>query len=142
MNLIQKNNSSFVHSGFVSKINGDSIVVTLEQDIHCESCRAKASCGMSESNTKEVEIINADNSFRINEEVQVVLNKTLGIKAVFWAYIFPFIFMFFTLIITSGFFEEWIAGIASLLVLLPYYSMLYFLKNTFKSAFKISILKT
>lgn len=133
--------NTFIHSGVISKIAGDTVIVSLEQDIHCESCRAKASCGISESNTKEIEILNSNDSFKINENVKVVLKKALGLKAVFWAYVFPFMLMFSTLIIASSFLKEWIAGVLSLCVLLPYYLTLYFFKNTFKSAFKISILK-
>lgn len=142
MNSQLSNKDTFVHAGVISRIAGDSVIVSLEQNIHCESCRAKAACGISESNTKEVEIMNTINSFKINENVNVVIKKTLGFKAVFWAYIFPFILMFCTLIITSEFLKEWIAGTLSLLILMPYYLTLYFLKNTLKSAFKISILKT
>lgn len=140
MSSIQKNDT-FVHSGFVSKISGQTITVNLEQNIHCESCRAKSSCGISESNTKEVEILNYKDSFKISEEVNVVLKKTLGLKAVFWAYIFPFILMFFTLIIASGFLEDLLAGLLSLFILIPYYLMLYFQKDKFKKVFQISILK-
>jgi len=150
------NKNTFVHSGVISKIAGGSIIVSLEQNIHCDSCRAKAACGISESNTKEVEIMNSIDSFKINEHVNVVLKRTLGFKAVFWAYVFPFILVFSSLIITSGFLKEWLAGILSLLILVPYYLagilsllilvpyyfMLYSLRNTLKSAFKMSILKT
>ncbi|WP_372754305.1 SoxR reducing system RseC family protein [Mariniflexile sp.] len=136
------NKNAFIHSGIVSKISDDSVFVSIKQSVHCESCRAKASCGISESNTKEVEILNSCESLKLNESVQLVLKKSLGLKAVFWAYVFPFILMFSTLIIASAFFKEWVAGILSLFVLLPYYLMLYFFKNTFKSAFNISILKT
>lgn len=142
MNSLRQKNDTFVHSGFVSKISGQTITVNLEQNIHCESCRAKSSCGISESNTKEVEIINAEDSFKINERVDVILKKTLGLKAVFWAYLFPFTLMFFTLIIASNFLKEWLAGLLSLFILIPYYLMLYFLKASIKGAFKISVLKT
>lgn len=141
MNSQQINKDTFVHFGIISKINAKTITVNLEQNIHCDSCRAKSSCGLSESSTKKVDIINPNDSFKINEEVQVVLKKTLGLKAVFWAYIFPFILMFSTLLITSGFLGELLAGLLSLLILIPYYLILYFLKNTLKSAFQISILK-
>lgn len=134
--------NTFVHSGVISKITSDSITVSLEQNIHCESCRAKSACGISESNTKEIEIVNSNDSFKINEQVKVVLKKALGFKAVFWAYIFPFILMFSTLILASSFLKEWLAGVLSLIVLLPYYVTLYVLENTLKSAFEISILKT
>lgn len=133
---------TFVHSGVISKITGSSVIVSLEQNIHCESCRAKASCGISESNTKDIEIQNTTDSFKMNETVTVVLKKALGLKAVFWAYVFPFILMFTTLLITSGFLKEWLAGVVSLFILIPYYLTLYLLKNTLRSAFKISIIKT
>lgn len=136
-----KNKDTFVHSGFVSKISGNTITVNLEQNIHCDSCRAKSACGISESNTKKVEVINTVDSFKINEEVNVILKKALGLKAVFWAYIFPFILMFSTLIIASSFLGELLAGLLSLFILIPYFLMLYFLKSTLKSAFQISILK-
>lgn len=131
----------FVHSGIISKISEDSITVSLEQNVHCESCRAKTTCGISESNTKDIEITSPNNSYKINEPVTVVLQKALGLKAVFWAYVFPFILMFLTLLIASGVVKEWIAGVLSLLILIPYYLTLYLLKNQLKNAFKISILK-
>ena len=142
MSSLQKKNDTFIHSGFVSKISGQTITVNLEQNVHCESCRAKSSCGISESSTKEVEVINSLDSFKINEEVNVVLKKALGLKAVFWAYVFPFTLMFFTLIIASNFLKEWLAGLLSLFILIPYYLMLYFLKSSLKGVFKISVLKT
>ncbi len=141
MNSQTSNKNTFIHAGIVSKIGKESVVVSLEQNIHCESCRAKAACGISESKTKEIEITNPDDSYKINEQVNVVLKKGLGFKAVFWAYVFPFILMFLTLIIASAYLKEWMAGILSLLILIPYYLTLYFLKSTLKSAFKISILK-
>jgi sigma-E factor negative regulatory protein RseC len=136
------NKNTFVHYGIISKIVGDSITVNLEQNIHCESCRAKGTCGISDSKTKEIEVTNPSDTFKTNERVCVVLKKALGLKAIFWAYLIPFMLMFSTLIITSNILKEWIAGILSLLVLIPYYLILYFLKYTFKSIFKITILKT
>ena len=141
MNSQRSDKNTFVHSGVISKIAGNSFIVSLEQNINCDSCRAKAACGISESSTKEVEIINYNKSFEINEHVKIVLKKSLGFKAVFWAYIFPFLLMFFTLIIASEFLKEWLAGILSILVLMPYYLALYISKNTLKSIFKLSILK-
>jgi positive regulator of sigma E activity len=141
MSFELSNKNTFIHSGIISKITSNSVIVSLEQNIHCESCRAKSACSISESNTKEIEIINSNDAFKINEHVKVILKKALGLKAVFWAYVFPFILMFSTLIITSTIFKEWLAGLLSLFVLLPYYLTLYFLKNTLKSVFKISILK-
>ena len=141
MNLSENNKDILIHPGFVSKINDDSVVVTLEENVHCDACHAKGACGVSESSTKEIEVTNTTEFFKINERVDVILKKSLGLKAVFLAYVFPFVLMFLTLIIGSSFIKEWQAGLMALLILLPYFLMLYFLKNKLKTAFKISILK-
>ena len=132
---------TFVHSGIISKIHGKSIIVSLDENVHCESCRAKGTCGISDSASKEIEIANPEGAFSLNEPVEVVLKKRVGLTAVFWAYIFPFILMVVTLVVASLYTKEWISGLLSLLVLAPYYLMLYALKNVFQRAFKISISK-
>ena len=141
MSSLQKNKDTFVHAGIISKINSDSVIVTLKQNIHCESCHAKGTCGVSESSNKEIEVPNSSDVFKINEHVNVILKKALGLKAVFWAYVFPFILMFSTLIIASSFLKESLAGLLSLFILIPYYLMLYGLRTRLKSSFKMSILK-
>lgn len=141
MDLKSDGTNLFVHSGMVSQIHGSSIIVTLDKNVHCESCSAKGVCGISDTASKEVEINDPDVSFKLNEPVEVVLKKNLGHKAVFWAYIFPFILMLSTLLISSLLFAEWIAGLLSILILIPYYSTIYALKDYFKKTFSISVLR-
>ena len=129
------------HEGVVSKITNDVVTISLKGNINCEACNAKAACGVSESNSKEIEVSNSSQSLKLNENVEVLLKKNLGLKAVFWAYVFPFILMLTVLLITSTLVQEWIAGLLSIAVLIPYYLLLYVLRNTFKKAFKLSILK-
>jgi sigma-E factor negative regulatory protein RseC len=78
---------------------------------------------------------------KVDESVQVFLKKGLGLKAVFWAYVFPFILLFAVLLIASALYQEWLAGLLAIGVLIPYYLLLYVLKNSFKSAFKVSVSK-
>ncbi len=129
------------HEGVVSKITNDVVTISLKGNINCEACNAKAACGVSESNSKEIEVSNSTQPLKLNENVEVLLKKSLGLKAVFWAYVFPFILMLTVLLIASSLFEEWIAGLLSIAVLIPYYLMLYVLRSTFQKAFKLSILK-
>ncbi len=133
--------SSIKHEGVISKVNPNGYVISLKGNFNCEGCKAKSACGVSESNDKEIEIFDSNELYNLNESVTVSLKKDLGLKAVFWAYILPFILMMFTLVISSYFFAEWIAGILSLCVLGPYYLMLFIFNNKFKKAFKLSILK-
>ncbi|MBT8263970.1 MAG: SoxR reducing system RseC family protein [Muriicola sp.] len=141
MKSLASNNNTFIHSGTVSRISGSSVFVSLDQNIHCDSCRAKSACGISESKTKEVEITNAEASFKLNEQVNVVLNKALGLKAVFWAYVFPFILLTTVLVIASLFLPEWQAGLAAIGILVPYYILIHSLSSFFKKKFKVSVLK-
>lgn len=129
------------HEGVITKITPKTITVSLKGNINCEACNAKSACGVSESNNKEIEVLNTSQPIRLNENVEVVLKKNLGLKAVFWAYVFPFILLLSVLLISSSIYEEWIAGLLSILVLVPYYSALYVLRNSFKKTFQVSIFK-
>lgn len=136
------NNKSILHDGVVTKITDDIITISLNGNINCEGCKAKMACGASESTDKEIEVFNDFSNLQLNENVAVALNKSLGLRAVFFAYVLPFIIMLSVLLISSTFVKEWLAGILSILVLFPYYSILYLMKNSFKETFKFSILKT
>lgn len=135
-------NDNFVrHVGKISKIINGVITVSLIGNFQCEACNAKRGCGISDSELKEIEVIDTYSKFSINESVEVILAKELGLKAVLWAYVIPFILLLSVLIITSYFLKEWIAGILSLLILIPYYFILYILRRSFKKKYKFSILK-
>lgn len=138
---MSRDSNVYTHSGVVSRIDGNSVVVALDGNVHCETCRAKAACGVSESTKKEIEVFDTAESYALNEPVEVILKKDLGHKAVFWAYIFPFLLMLLTLLTASLLVSEWVAGVLSLLVLLPYYLLVFVLKGYFRSTFRVSIVR-
>lgn len=134
-------NNSIKHAGYVSKIDGNRIEISLVGNINCAACNSKAACGVSDSDTKIVEIHNNDKDLSINEQVDVVMQNSLGLKAVFWGYVFPFILLFSVMIIASLFVKELIAGLLALFILIPYYLLLYFNQNTLRKIFTVSVLK-
>jgi sigma-E factor negative regulatory protein RseC len=129
----------YVHPGVVSKINRGSVVVSLDKNIHCDSCKAKGACGVSDSATKEVEVRDFEGAFKLDDPVEVILAKHAGHRAVFWAYVFPFILMLLTLVTASLWLPEWAAGLLSLLVLIPYYLIIRGFGEYFRKTFDISI---
>ena len=129
------------HQGIVSKISKNSITVSLTGNLHCEACNAKSACGVSDSDSKEIEIPAPEQFLELNENVEVFLKNDLGLKAVFWAYVFPFVLLFVVLLVASSVYQEWIAGLMAIGVLVPYYLLLYISKNSFKNAFKVSVSK-
>ena len=121
------------HLGAISKITKAAITVSLEGNINCEGCKVKAACGVIQTNDHQ--------NFRLNEQVEVVMQEELGLKAVFWAYVFPFILLISALLIASLFFTEWQAGLMALSILAPYYLFIHYLNPFFKKRFKVSIFK-
>ena len=137
-----RNKDVFTHKGYISRIKKSSVIVALEPNLECASCHARGACGAVGSGKKEIEVFHSDPSYDLHQQVEVCLKKTTGLKAVFWAYIFPFILVFLTLILASVFFREAIAGLMSLFILMPYYFALYFLKDKLKTPFRVSILRS
>ena len=69
------------HLGAISKITKAAITVSLEGNINCEGCKAKAACGVSESNSKEIEIEHPQ-VIQTNDHQNFLLNE-VGIKSCF-----------------------------------------------------------
>ena len=129
------------HQGTVSKVSKNSVTVSLMGNLHCEACNAKSACGVSDSGSKEIVIPASEQSLELHETVEVRMKKDLGLKAVFWAYVFPFILLFVVLLVASSVYQEWIAGLLALGILIPYYLFLYVLRNSFGDTFKVSVSK-
>lgn len=129
----------YIHSGKISQIKRGSVIVSLDKNVHCETCHARGACGVSDSADRQIEVADTGRTYTLNEPVEVILRKNLGHKAVFWAYVFPFILMLATLLAASSFVREWVAGLLSILILIPYYLVVHGLKGYFKRTFDISI---
>ena len=131
--------NAYVHPGIISAINGNSLTVTLEGNLHCDSCKARGVCGLADAPAKAVEISEAEGPYRMHEPVTVIMRKELGHKAVFWAYLFPFLLMVGTLWAASSMLEEWAAGLLSLAVLVPYFAAIRLRKEYFRKTFRITL---
>lgn len=129
------------HVGVVNEITSNSIFVKLNVESACSGCHAKNVCGV-DSGTKIIEIISNDKSYHIGEYVNVKLKESLGMKALFLGYIMPFIVIVSALFvfIFAGL-SEGLAGIFAILLLIPYYVVLYFFKNKIKREFDFKIEK-
>ncbi len=141
-NLNAANTNLIKHVGYVSKISDNYVEISLEGNLNCSACNAKAACGVSDTDKKIVEIYNNTQKVSIDERVTVVMQNSLGLKAVFFGYVFPFILLFSVLIIASLFVKEWLAGLLALAVLVPYYLLLYYNQSSLRKLFTVSILKT
>ncbi|MBT3209469.1 MAG: SoxR reducing system RseC family protein [Bacteroidetes bacterium] len=130
------------HKGFIKSIDAKQIRVSILAESSCASCHAKGLCNLSEVDEKEIEIVRKNGDFSIGETVNVIMQESLGFHAMFLGYIFPFILVLATLIVSSNFSNnEAISGLLSLSVLIPYYIILYFSKSSLKKKFSFTLQK-
>lgn len=141
MAIQASHNNSFVHPGIVRRIKDNAVLVRLDRDVHCESCRAKSACGMADSQVKEVEVHDPSGSFSLNEPVEVILRKGRGFRALLWAYIVPFALMTATLFTGNSYLPEWLAGLLALGILVPYYLIIRGFNSRFEEQFRVGIKK-
>lgn len=116
------------------------MLVNIVSQSACSSCHAKGACNSSDSADKEIEVSGFNKNYSPGQAVTVVFKQTQGYAAVFWGYGMPFIVVMFTLIVTNILsVSELLSGLISIGVLIPYYIILYFFRDTFKKVFKFEV---
>jgi sigma-E factor negative regulatory protein RseC len=132
------------HEGIIEKISGDQITVRIIQKSACSACHAKGACMAADSKEKIVSI--SDSSGRFNEKELVIIEgkKSIGYNAILWAFVIPLIILISILVISLNNLKlsEIEAALSSIAALIPYYFILYLLRNKMANSFKISIKKT
>jgi positive regulator of sigma E activity len=132
------------HTGIVQKVNDSDrkIIVNLLRVSACSSCHVKSVCSASESEQKVIEVISENNNnFKVGEQVRVLLDDSLGMKALLIGYFIPFLVFMATLIISIQFLDEAAAGLMALGVMVPYYLILLLFSGKFKKTFTFRIMK-
>ena len=113
------------HEGIIEEIDNQEITVRILSNSACSECHAKGVCSVSDSPEKHIVIESSNNHYNTGDKVDIILARSLGFKALFLGYIFPFLTVFFTLIIVLSLTDnEGVAGITALLILVPYYLLL------------------
>lgn len=136
------NSKSIEHKGRIDSIDDNKINVSFIALSGCASCHAKGVCTVADMQEKSVEVIDYTNQYQVGEEVNVTLRQALGFRALFLGYVLPFILVLTLLIVLSATtHNEAIAGIGALAVLLPYYSLLFILRDKIRKKFTFTINK-
>ena len=129
------------HSGCIEKIEPGKLFIRIEKQSACSVCTVKGKCPLPESKEELITIdIENAGTYKVGDEVTVCLKTSLGLRAVLIAYIVPFIILMIVLIgvftITKN---EPAAGISALGSLVPYYLLLFLLREKSKAKFKLRI---
>lgn len=127
-------------SGFVDHIDDHTIYVRINSVSACVSCQAKGVCNTSDSEEKLIEIdrVTAP-ELKPGQAVQVSMKTSSGNTAVFYGYLLPLILLVTALAVLVNYVTEGMAGLLSMAVLVPYYSVLYFVRERMKTKFRFTI---
>ncbi|MEZ5196467.1 MAG: SoxR reducing system RseC family protein [Bacteroidales bacterium] len=132
---------SIKHDGIIKSMDSQSFFVSIIAQSACASCQVKGVCNVGEMQEEIVEIpIGNRSGLKVGDKVEIMMEKSLGTKAVLLGYFIPFLLLLFTLIISLSLFDnQGVAGILAVLILVPYYFALYFFRDKLKKTFIFSI---
>ena len=131
------------HRGIVEKIEGSHVVVRIVQTSACSACSAKGLCNASESKEKQIDVYEVNPSYRIGEEVVLCGSTSMGMRAVLLAFGIPVLLLlaalFVTMRVTDG--DALLSSIVALLAVIPYYLVIYLMKDKMNKTFSFVIEK-
>lgn len=122
----------------MESINGSYLKVRIVQTSACSSCSIKGHCSAAESKEKLIDVYNKEGlDCQIGSQVMISGAASLGMKAVMWAFIFPFVVLLFSLFVsmwmTKG--DEAVSSLVALCMLIPYYLILFLCREKFRRTF-------
>lgn len=129
------------HPGVVLKVHENNLEVMMQTQSACAACHAKGACSAADMQEKIVTVRKSLNdAYQTGQQVTVLMKRELGTLAVFFGYIFPFLVMLITLIVLIiNDFSEGIAGLAAIGVLVPYYVILYLMRDRLNDKFIFAV---
>ncbi len=133
---------SINHKGIIEKIEDGSVYVRIIQQSACSGCHAQSMCAASESKVKIIEVPDNSGKYHLDEEVWLCGQSSLGLKAVFLAFVLPLILVVVAIVAGNSMqWKETTSGLTGLLLLVLYYCILYFLRDKLKKQFVFTLKK-
>ncbi len=133
-------NSNIInHEGVVLSNNGSTVVVSILSGSACSGCHAEGSCSISGQEEKIIEV-HGKYDVKSGEKATILMRQSMGYMALFLGYLLPgiaVVAVLFTMISLK--IPELFSGLISLAILLPYYTLLFFLRNRIDKKFTFTL---
>jgi len=127
------------HEGIVQTADDNEVTVIISSNSACSGCHAEGMCSLS---GREEKIINIPGKYNVNpgDRVMVMMKQTMGYTALFLGYIIPLLAVIISLAIMVSFsVPELTSGLLSAGILVPYYAILYLMKNRINKKFVFTL---
>ena len=106
----------------------------------CGSCKAKAVCGSSESQVRQVAAYtDHPELYNVGDKVVVSIEQIMGYKAIVLSYIVPLVVMLVSLALTHSRYGDLVAGVAALGACALYFVVLAFFRKRLEKVIVFSI---
>jgi sigma-E factor negative regulatory protein RseC len=134
-------NQRIRHSGVVESIEEGCVHVRIVQTSACAACKVAGYCHAAESKEKMIDVfcdVVAD--YKVGQQVTVSTSGEVAVKALLWAFGLPFVLLLAVLImvflLTGN--EGW-AALSALAILVPYYAILWLLRDKMREQLAFTI---
>lgn len=130
------------HQGIVENINGSCLQVRIVQTSACAACSIKGHCTSADTKEKLIDVTDADPaSYQVGDRVWVMGELSMGMRAVLYAFVFPFLLLVAGLFLFMALWgDELGASLCALVLLIPYYYIIWLNRARMKRKFSFSIL--
>ncbi|MDO4819580.1 MAG: SoxR reducing system RseC family protein [Prevotella sp.] len=136
-------NGIIEHTGIVESVNSGHVRVKIVQTSACAMCKASSFCQSSENKEKLVDVympVVEAQRLTVGQTVMVCVSESMGKQALFYAFIMPLIVLFAALAITwLCSHSEPLASAVGIAVLVPYYVLLYVIRDKMRKTFRFWI---
>ncbi len=126
----------------MESIDGSHVRVKILQSSACSSCSAKSHCNVSETKEKIIDIHDKESAdcCSVGQQVMVCGTTSMGMKAVLLAFVLPFLILLFALFLSMELTnDEAASALVSLCTLIPYYIIIYLLRNKISRTFSFTL---
>lgn len=134
---------SVSHTGIVKAVDRKDTVVEIVSASACSSCHAAGLCSAAEAVKKDV-VVPTDplHPCAVGEEVEVVLSRSMGMKAVWISYAIPLAILLI-LVVSLSFtrIHELLAGLIGVGAVALYYFVIYLMRRRLSEGYVFSIRK-
>lgn len=128
------------HLGRIDEVTDNDIIVTIVSKSACSGCHARSACSVADTQEKTIVISKPTQNYIVGENVKVIIKESLGFKALTYGYLLPMMLVIISLFVFSALeFSEAIAGLFSLLTLVPYYIIIRLFRQKLSKQFAFSI---
>ena len=128
------------HIGKIVAIDADFITVEIVAESACASCHAASLCGTADATHKAITVPATVGNWAVGQEVQVLLKRSMGFKAVWLAYAIPLAVLLAVLLgLNAAGVGELASGLVAIGAVALYYLVLLLFRDKLRNEYSFYI---